>query len=417
VLRILTESGPAIRSRIGSTIDVRHVVVGDATKPRDPIVPRALVTDDAERLLGDPEVDIVVEVMGGTGRASELVRRALERGKHVVTANKALVAEQGDEILTLAEQKGLDLVYEAAVAGGIPIMRVLREAFASDRILRIHGIVNGTSNYILSRMAKGGADFAEALAEAQAKGYAEADPSLDVNGGDACHKLALLANLAFGARIRPDQISTEGIDMVTSIDMKFAARFGYAIRSLAIADRLPGDVLDLRVHPALIPKAADLAGIHGAINAVHLEGATVGPAMLSGLGAGAGPTAVSVVSDVIDVARNVLGESAGRVPPLSIPRAEVRDLAVQPIGELSTEYYLRFSVRDLPGVLAKLAGLLASHDVSIEQLVQERKRNGAEAAIVLTTHHALEKNVRAALAEIESLPDMTAKPVALRIVQ
>jgi homoserine dehydrogenase len=416
VLRILTENAASIRSRIGADVEVRHVVVGDAQKARDAVVPADLVTDDAEKLFADPEVDLVVEVMGGTGRASELVRRALELGKHVVTANKALIAEQGDEILALAEKKGVDLVYEAAVAGGIPIMRVLREAFASDRILRIHGIVNGTSNYILTRMAKGGADFAEALAEAQAKGYAEADPTLDVNGGDACHKLALLANLAFGTRIRPDQISTEGIDMVSALDMKFAARFGYAIRSLAIADRLPGDRLDLRVHPALVPKNADLAGIHGATNAVHLEGATVGPAMLSGLGAGAGPTAVSVVSDVIDVARNVLHGSAGRVPPLAIPRAEVRDLPVQPIGELSTEYYLRFSVRDLPGVLAKLAGVLAAHDVSIEQLVQERKRNGAEASIVLTTHHALEKNVRAALAEIAALPDMTAKPVALRIV-
>ncbi len=417
VLRVLDGNGEAIRARVGADLEVRHVVARDVAKTRDPIVPAALVTDDPERVLADPEVDIVVEVMGGIEKAGAIVRRALEAGKHVVTANKALIAEQGDDILALAERKKVDLVYEAAVAGGIPILRVLREAFASDRIVRLHGIVNGTSNYILTRMAKGGVDFADALAEAQKKGYAEADPSLDVNGGDACHKLAILANLAFGTRIRPDQIPTEGIDMVSAVDMKFAAQFGYAIKSLAIAHRLPGDTVDVRVHPALIPKAADLAGIHGATNAVHLEGAMVGPSMLSGLGAGAGPTAVSVVSDVVDVARNLLHGSSGRVPPQALPRAAVRDLPVQPIGELSTEYYLRLRVQDRPGVLAKLAGVLASREVSIEQLVQQRKGSVPEATIVMTTHHALERNFRAALAEVARLPDVAEPPVALRIVR
>jgi homoserine dehydrogenase len=417
VLRVLRENGETIRARLGVGIEVRHIVVGDIRKQRDPVVPKAALTDDPERLLSDPEIDVIVEVMGGTGRAAVLVRRALELGRHVVTANKALIAEQGDEFLALAERNRVDLVYEAAVAGGLPILRVLREAFASDRIVRLYGIVNGTSNYILTRMASGGVDFEDALAEAQRKGYAEADPTLDVNGGDAGHKLAILANLAFGTRIRPAQIPTEGIDVVSALDMRFAAQFGYVIKSLAIAQHLPNDTIDIRVHPSLIPKASDLAGIHGATNAVHLEGAIVGPSMLSGQGAGAGPTAVSVVSDIIDVARNVLCKCAGRVPPQAITREAVRDLEVQPIGDLSTEYYLRLRVKDRPGVLASIAGVLASSDVSIEQLVQQRKGKVPEATIVLTTHHALERNVRAALDEISDLPDIAEAPVAIRIVR
>lgn len=416
VLRVLQENAAAIGARIGASVEVRHIAVSDLGKPRDPIVPAELLTDDPDRVLADPEVDIVVEIMGGTGKAGLLVRRALELGKHVVTANKALIAEHGDEILALAERKCVDLVYEAAVAGGIPILRVLREAFASDRIVRLHGIVNGTSNYILTRMASGGVEFEDALAEAQHRGYAEADPTLDINGGDACHKIAILANLAFGARIRPDQIPTEGIERVSATDMRFASQFGYVIRSLAIADRLANGTIDIRVHPALIPKVADLAVIHGATNAVHVEGAMVGPSMLSGQGAGAGPTAVSVVSDIIDVARNIVSQSPHRVPPQAIRREAVRDLPVQPIGDLRTAYYLRVRVQDRPGVLAKLAGVLAAHDVSIEQLVQRRHDDLPEATIVFTTHEALERNFRAASDEITELAEVVTEPVALRIV-
>jgi homoserine dehydrogenase len=418
VLRLLAEHKTSIEARIGAELVVRGIAVSDPSRERDPIVPATLLTTDAETLVRADDVDIVVEVMGGTGRAGTLVRSALEHGKHVVTANKALLAEDGVALGALAEAKGKDLYYEAAVAGGIPIIRVLREGLTSDRVRAVYGIVNGTSNYILSRMRSAGLDFAVALAEAQAAGYAEADPTLDVGGGDAAHKLTVLARLAFCEHVRTEHIATEGIDRVSRLDMQFAQRFGYEIKPLAIAQRLPDGRLDLRVHPALVKEDAALAGINGALNAVYVHGELVGPSLLSGLGAGAGPTAVSVVADVVDVAQNhVAGAPARKAAGV---RNDSRAVSPQPIGELVSSYYVRMTVKDRPGVLARVTGSLAQHAVSIEQMVQQRpERASTEVAAVLVflTHDARESDLRAAIAEIDASNDVVERTNVIRIVE
>jgi homoserine dehydrogenase len=364
-------------------------------------------------------VDVVVEVMGGVEPAGSIVRAALERGKHVVTANKALLSEAGDELLEMAESRKVDLYFEAAVAGGIPIIRVLREALASDRIVALRGIVNGTSNYVLSRMQGEGIDFDVALRAAQEAGYAEADPTLDVGGGDAAHKLSILAMLAFGAKVTPAQIATEGIDRVAAVDMAFAQRFGYVIKPLAVARMVDEDTLDLRVHPALVKQDGVLASISGALNAVLIEAAMLGPCLLSGLGAGALPTAMSVVSDIVDVGRNLLTSAHGRVPSRSVRGESLRTYAVQDIGEHVARFYLRFSGRDRPGVLARVAGVLGERGVSIEQMVQDSRSTGKDdrpVPIVMLTHEARERDVREALARIDAMTDIIVQPThALRI--
>ena len=286
LLQVLRDNTAAIEGRLGMPLEVRRIAVRDTSAVRSDLVARDRLTTDPLEVVNDPTVQVVVEVMGGVEKAYEVVHTAILAGKHVVTANKALLAERGAEIWNLAEEKGVDVYYEAAVAGGIPVIRVLREALASERILAIRGIVNGTSNYILSRMTSESLSFADALAEAQAAGYAEADPTLDVGGGDACHKIAILATLAFGQRVAADQVPTEGIDRVTTTDIAFAQRLGFIIKPLAVA-RVAGDALDLRVHPALVPVEATLATVHGALNAVAIEGALLGPILLSGPGAGA----------------------------------------------------------------------------------------------------------------------------------
>ena len=418
ILELLRDNAALIEGRLGAHIEVTRIAVGSLEKERDPVVPRELLSDDITALLDADDVDIVVEVMGGTDLAAEVVRSAIERGKHVVTANKALLAEQGDQLLALAEERKVDLYFEAAVAGGIPIIRVLREALSSDRILSLRGIINGTSNYILSRMTKEGIDFSVALEAAQEAGYAEADPTLDVNGGDACHKLAILTTLAFGAKVHPDQIPTEGIDLVDAIDMSFAERFGYVIKPLAIARLTDAGSLDLRVHPALVKRDNPLANIHGALNAIYVDGEKVGPSLLSGAGAGAYPTAMSVVSDIVDVGRNLLVGASARVPARSYRVQSLRDFEIQDIGEVESRYYLRFSVKDQSGVLAQIASVLGSFDVSIEQMVQEGAGAGASGPstdLVMLTHLARERNVRRSLTEIDALGCVTSATHVLRI--
>jgi len=412
ILRLLRDNADTIAQRLGAPIEVRAIAVRDPSKARDEVVPKERVTTDAPSVVGADDVDVVVEVMGGLEPAGALVREALERGKNVVTANKALLAEEGDALLETAEARKVDLYFEAAVAGGIPIIRVLREGLASDRIVALRGIVNGTSNYILSRMHGARLDFDEALKEAQEKGYAEADPTLDVSGGDACHKLAILATLAYGARVHPRQISTEGIDVVSATDMRFAERFGYVIKPLAVARPTP-DGLDLRVHPALVPHDSVLASIGGALNAVYLEGAMLGPCLMSGPGAGALPTAMSVVSDIVDVGRNMLTDSHARVPTRAFRGEELRDVPVQPGADHRGRFYLRFSVVDEPGVLGRIAGVLGGFDVSIEQMVQTG--TSSPVTLVMLTHHAREGDVRGALDEIDRLRHTSEPSCALRI--
>ena len=421
-LRLIRDNARSIEARLGGRLVVRRIAARDPGRERDPVVPRELLTFDPQEVLDDPSVDVVVEVVGGLDPAGRYVREALERGKNVVTANKMLLAEQGHALIELAEARGVDLYFEAAVAGGIPIIRVLREALASDRILGLRGIVNGTSNYILSRMHDENLGFAEALSAAQAAGYAEADPTLDVEGGDAAHKLTLLTTLAYGARIAPAQIPTEGISGIEAVDIAFARRFGYVIKLLAIARTLDAAAgsdapLDVRVHPALVSERSVLASVSGALNAVYVQGEALGPCLLSGLGAGSMPTAVSVVSDLVDVGRNIFAGARGRVPSRAFRGEHLVARPIRDMGEHTGRYYLRFAVLDRPGTLARIAGVLGAFDVSIEQMVQEARSPSAQEPVrlVILTHAARERDVQAALGEIASLQHVVARTRMIRI--
>jgi homoserine dehydrogenase len=404
VMSILRSHAGDIEARLGARIVVRRIALRDTEKERTVDVDRRLVTTRLEDLLGDPEIAVVVELIGGVDQAFDLVRGALERGKHVVSANKALLAARGDEIFRLAREKGVDVYYEAAVCGGVPIIRTLREALASDRIHALHGIVNGTTNFILTAMAEKGEPIEKALAEAQRLGYAEADPTLDVSGGDAAQKLCVLAQLAFGARLRPQDVLTEGIMGLSPEDFRWGREFGYALKLLAIARRCGGtnggpDQIEARVHPAFIPAGSLLAGVRGAMNAVVLSSEALGPTLLYGQGAGAMPTGSAVVADIIDLTRNILAGSPGRVP---LPPAKPL-VSLRPHDEVRCGYYLHFSVKDEPGVLAKTASRLAARRISIAA-VQQREQNdqGAPVPLVIVTHLAREADLRAAIAEIDA---------------
>ena len=422
VLSILQQHAREIEARLGARIRVRKIALRDPEKSRVVDVPREILTTRFEDLLDDPEIEVVVELIGGVDEAFRIVSGALERGKHVVTANKALLAARGDDIFRLAVDKGVDVYYEGAVCGGVPVIRTLREALASDRIVSIHGIVNGTTNYILSAMAESGKPLGEALSEAQRLGYAEADPTLDVSGGDAAQKLCVLAQLAFGARLRPNEVLTEGILGLEPEDFTWAHEFGYALKLLAIARRAEGSdpeartaapdgMIEARVHPAFIPQDSLLAGVRGAFNAVLLRSEALGQSMLFGQGAGAMPTGSAVVSDIIDLSRNIVAGSPGRVP---LPPAEAR-VSMRPHDDIRCAYYLRFTVKDEPGVLARIATTLAGRRISIAA-VQQREQNAASAVpVVIVTHSAREADLQAAIREIDGYASTAAPTRLIRI--
>lgn len=413
VIKLLLQNEDDIRARLGASVTVRHVVVRDPSRLRDPEVDPALLCVDTEAALDDPDVDVVVELIGGTDAARALVLAAIARGKHVVTANKALLAAHGDEVFAAAERAGVDVAFEAAVAGGIPIIRSLREGLASDRVERLYGIINGTSNFLLSEMAGRGREYADVLAEAQRLGYAESDPSMDVDGKDAAQKLSILIALAFGASIPWESIPTEGLSRLTPADFAFARRFGYAIRPLAIA-KVDDAGLEARVHPALVPERHLLAAIDGVFNAVAVQTSAVGPLLFHGRGAGMMPTAVSVVSDIIEVGRAVLQGTSGRVPHLAWRHPD-RAPRRKPFEDVVCESYLRFTVVDRPGVLATLAGALGEHGVSIRQLIQPDAQEGEPVAVVVLTHPAREGDVVAALATIDAQHTTASPTLRLRI--
>ena len=415
VVRLLADHHDALLTKVGVPFELCKIAVRDADAPRDPVVDKALLTTDVQAVVGDPDIDIVIEVAGGVDPTGAFVRTALQNHKHVITANKALLAQEGEDLFSLAHENGVDLYFEAAVAGGIPIIRVLREGLASDKITAIRAILNGTSNYILSTMTKDGTPFDAVLKSAQEAGYAEADPSLDVGGGDACHKLAILTGLAFGARVSPEQIPTEGISDVTALDMKFADQFGYVIKPLAIAHREQAG-FDVRVHPALIAKHDLLANINGALNAVHVIADKTGSCLLSGPGAGAAPTAASVVSDLVDVARNMAKGSASRVPVRGFLAEQLTDANLIDQGELEARFYLRFSAADRPGVLGHIAGALGEAGVSIEKMVQDGGPDEAQAtSIVMLTHTVQQKRVDQAIDAIDKSDHVRAPTHRLRI--
>lgn len=415
VVKLLADNAAAIGARLGARLEVRAIAVRDRSKAKRVVdFDRTLLVPDVDAAIARPDVDIVCELIGGTTLAKRAVLAAIAAGKHVVTANKALLAEHGLEIFAAAEAAGTDVYYEAAVCGGVPIIRVLREGLASDRVEALSGIVNGTSNYILSTMTETKRPFADILREAQELGYAEADPTLDIGGGDAAHKLAILAGLCFGTAIDVHRIPTDGIDKIDLVDIANAAKFGYVIKPLAIA-RDHGDVIEARVHPALVPRNWLLADVSGAKNAVYVQSYALGPSMYYGAGAGMLPTAMSVVSDCIDIGRNILARAsgAGRL-------ALARPRAVKPMLELAdvrSKYYLRFGVADTPGVLGKLMTILGNHGVSIAQVVQDASQDaGADPVwVIAVTHEAREGDVRAALAEIDALSVVRERARVIRI--
>jgi homoserine dehydrogenase len=412
VITLLEENATAIEARLGAKLKVRAIAVRAFDKRRRVEVDPALLTTDIEGTLRRPDVDIVCELIGGTSDARVAVMSAITAGKHVVTANKALLAEHGREVFAAAETAGVDVYYEAAVCGGVPIIRVLREGLASDRVEHIHGIVNGTSNYILSTMTETGRDFADVLAEAQQLGYAEADPTLDVGGGDAAHKLAVLVGLCFGTAVDVHAISKEGIDTVEPIDFRNADRFGYVIKALVIA-RDHGGAIEARVHPTLVPKNWLLADVPGAKNALYVHSYALGASMYYGAGAGMLPTAMAVVSDMIEISRNMLARAAGA-------RAMARPFAqgqrpLLPLDEVRSRFYLRMTVADQAGVLGRIMTLLGNHSVSIAQVVQDEGVNSAAAHIFVITHEAREGDLRAALRDVDALPIVRQRTVVLRI--
>ncbi len=413
VVRLLADNAEAIEARLGAKLVIKAVAVRDLDKERRVDIATELLSTDAESVVECEDVEIVCELIGGETRARELVMKTIEGGKQIVTANKALLAVHGDELYAAAESAGVDLYYEAAVCGGIPIIRALREGLASDRIESITGVVNGTSNFITTAMAKGGRSFEEVLAEAQREGFAEADPTLDIGGGDAAHKLAILAMLSFGCRIDLDQIHVEGIESLTTLDYEMAKNFDYVIKPLAMGHSYP-DGIDLRVHPALIPSSWLLADVPDTKNALYVHSYALGPSMYYGAGAGMMPTAMSVVSDLIEVARNLCAGSTGSTPLRA--HQEMEAAKVRPIALLETCYYLRFTVEDQPGVLGKLTTILGEHEVSIAQLLQPEKRGEDEAvAVIALTHQAVEGKMQAAITEIEASGLTRAPTVLLRI--
>lgn len=414
VIKVLEDNAKAIEARLGTHIRVRAIAVRDVAKARLVDVDPALLTTDVESVITRDDVDIVCELMGGVTDARAAVLRVIEQKKHLVTANKALLAEHGEEVFGLAESRGVDIYYEAAVCGGVPIIRILREGLASDRIEEFYGIVNGTSNFILSTMDSTGRSFADVLAEAQARGYAEADPSFDIGGMDAAHKLAILIMLCFGTRVDVSKIFIEGIDHVEPVDIHYAHSFGYVIKPLAIARETP-DGIDARVHATMIPANWMMADVPGAKNALYVHSYALGSSMYYGAGAGMMPTAVSVVSDLIEIARNIQAGVTG-----ALPLRSYRSLVHRPvldIGTLRSRYYLRFAVRDRPGVLGQIMTLLGEHQVSIAQVTQDPpSEDDKPVRVVVRTHEASERDVRAALARIGELPDMPEPVRLIRII-
>ena len=414
VAKLLIENQALLRARVGAKLRLKNIADIDTDRDRGLDLAPGVMVPDARPVVDDPEIDIIVEMIGGEGIARELILKAIANGKQVVTANKALLALHGNALFAAAAAGGVDLAFEASVGGCMPIIKTLRESLVADRIHTMTGILNGTCNYILTKITDDGSPFREALAEAQKNGFAEADPTLDVEGFDTAHKLALLTALAFGMEINYGDIYIEGISKITPQDIGFAADFGYRVKLLAIGkDR--GNAVEARVHPTMIPKDNILSSVSGSLNAITVSADAVGDILLSGRGAGMLPTASAVLSDVVDIARNLVNGTTGRVPALSYQRDQIRQVPLLPIEELTTHYYFRFSALDRPGVLSKISGILGNHEISLKSVHQKgRKTNGA-VPIVMLTHLAREADVKQALAEIALLDVVSDRPVVIRI--
>lgn len=414
VAKILLGSSALIRRRTGVPIDLVRVADLDTTRDRGVALPPGVLINDAKALIDDPAVDIVIELIGGYEAAKRVILEALAKGKPVVTANKALLAVHGEEIFEAAARHKVDLGFEASVGGGIPVIRALTEGLAANTILSLYGIINGTSNYILSRMTCEGQGFEDVLAEAQAAGYAEADPTFDVAGVDSAHKLAIMVNLAYGTPVNVKDIYTEGITRITPVDVAYAEEFGYTIKLLGIAKSLDGEI-EARVHPTMVPSASPIAQVEGVYNAIQLVGDAVGDIVLYGRGAGSMPTGSAVVSDVVAIARNLLRDAAGLVPPASFQQDQRRPLRIRPMEEILAQYYMRFMVLDRPGVLSQIAGVLGRHNISIASVIQQGRKEGQTVPVVIMTHTARERDVQAALREIDKMVFISEPTTLIRV--
>jgi len=413
VVRILQDNAALIEERLGAVVRLVKVADIDWERDRGIPLPVDIMTRDAWEVVRDPDISVVVELMGGDEPARSLILGALEMGKDVVTANKALLAVHGRELFAVARQRGVRIGFEATVGGGIPIIRALRDGLVANRISSVFGILNGTSNYILSTMTVEGRAFSEVLREAQQKGYAEADPTLDVEGIDAAHKLAIVAGLAFGADIEFSTIFVEGISRVTPLDLQYSAEFGYRVKLLAIGKWNDGRV-ELRVHPTMIPKSHLLATVEGVFNAIYVTGDAVGPTMFYGQGAGGLPTGSAVVSDLVDLCRDRLKGHEGHTPDVHTLQLS-KPVVINDIEDVRTPCYLRITALDRPGVLSKISGILGACDISIESVIQKGRRVRGTVPIVMMTHEATERNVRRALQEIDNLDVIKAKTMLIRV--
>jgi len=412
---VLKRNQEEIMRRAGRAIEITMVAVRNVERAKEIVKGEVEIVTDGNLVVNHPDIDIVVELIGGNDIAKDLVLKAIANGKHVVTANKALIAKHGNEVFKAAQDKGVMVAFEAAVAGGIPIIKALREGLTANRIQWIAGIINGTTNFILSEMRDKGLDFATVLKQAQALGYAEADPTFDIEGIDAAHKLTIMASIAFGIPTQFDKAYVEGITKLEATDIEYAEQLGYRIKLLGITKRSEAGI-ELRVHPTLIPEKRLIANVEGAMNAVLVQGDAVGATLYYGKGAGSEPTASSVIADVVDITRLATADPEHRVPYLAFQPNALSDLKVLPISEVFTSYYLRMRVEDKPGVLADVTKILAEFSISIDAMLQKEPAEGeSRTDIIMLTHQTQEKNVDAAIARIEALASVTGKVTKLRL--
>ncbi|MDI6727998.1 MAG: homoserine dehydrogenase [Thermodesulfovibrionales bacterium] len=408
--RIMLENSSLIKKRTGIDFVLKRIADLDIKRDRGINVPENVLTTDANALINDPDIDIVVELMGGIRPAKDFILQAIKNKKHVVTANKALLATEGNEIFAEAENNGVEVGFEASVAGGIPIIKVLREGLVANNIVAVYGIINGTSNYILTKMTDEKVEFSEALKEAQRLGYAEADPTFDIEGIDTAHKLTILSSLAYGIPLLYNEVYKEGITNITAQDIEFASELGYKIKLLAITKLSDGGV-EMRVHPTMIPNEYLISKVDGVFNAVYVEGDAVGATMYYGRGAGDMPTGSAVVADIVDIGKKIIRSQKSEVRS----QKESSDFKIRKMEDVESKYYFRFSAMDQPGVLSKISGILGNYNISIASVIQKGRRIGGSVPLVVLTHGAREKDVLNAIREIDNLPVVSDKTLFIRV--
>ncbi|MCI0469261.1 MAG: homoserine dehydrogenase [Nitrospirae bacterium] len=408
--RILFENSGLIKKRTGIDFVLKRIADLDITRDRGIKVPHEILTTDAAKIINDPEIDIVVELMGGIRPAKDFMLQAIKTKKHIVTANKALIATEGNEILAEAEKNGVEIGFEASVAGGIPVIKILREGLVANNIIAVYGIINGTSNFILTKMTDEKVEFSSALKEAQALGYAEADPTFDIEGIDTAHKLTILASLAYGIPFSYSEAYKEGITKITAQDIDFAAELGYKIKLLAITKAADG-AIEMRVHPTMVPNEYLISKVDGVFNAVYVEGDAVGATMYYGRGAGDMPTGSAVVADIVDIGKKIVRSQKSEVRS----QKEIAEFKIKKIEDIESMYYFRFSALDKPSVLSKISGILGNYNISIAAVIQKGRRLGGSVPLIILTHTARERDVLNAIKEIDNLPVLSDKTVFIRV--